>query len=35
MRDPSLLTFCPFALDDLLLAEPDIEALLAKVVAAA
>jgi hypothetical protein len=30
-RDPRLPATCPFVLDDLLVAEPDIEALLAKV----
>ncbi len=34
-RDPRLPAICPFVLDDLLVTEPDIEALLAKVVAAA
>jgi hypothetical protein len=33
-RDPRLPENCPFVLDDLLVAEPDIEALLAKVGAA-
>jgi hypothetical protein len=33
-RDPRLPANCPFVLDDLLVAEPDIEALLAKVGAA-